>query len=1243
MKMRYILCGLILFSSHQVKPLSIGSLIAVSVQAFVSFPQVVLIGINEILAFASMQNGFSLQNSSTNLTFGSVFPVSGTVDLNGGTMTLNTDFIFRNPTTLNGLGVIVGNGHVMRFCSDVTTLPADTVSFSDTVIFHDANLSIPVSISFLGNCTINGNGNVLSLGTSGELVVASGGTLTLRNMDIVGISGTKIRCASSTACLIFDNVRWFQEDYYECLTGSMKIQNNVEFSGTSTFYYAASGNFFIDTDTDCKFNEGITFKIGRKLSTFDTQLTFSDSSSTLILSNADFVTTESGVLFTKGQLVLDRIVSFDTIFTDTQRGIIFGDGTSANDVTVQFNPGCVVNHNSGYWVYRNANQNLFESNALASEIVRNEGSLFKIERDLTLNKLTFSVASDSVAPPTIANGVRITYDDTHIRLPSVEFDIIGYQTNQLSYVLGGNGDLFFSRGSLSVPVTITSVSNTIHGTGNIEAPISLSSGSQLNLGFNGLLNETLSLNQGQVIFQNNVECGIDGLIEGPGIVDLESYKVLLSSIIQNYDTPIMWDGSNATIELSRGISLSETWTLSGNITIEGNQNNFTLSDLGSLRVQPHTNLTLKNITLVGVNNNALQLTSDSSLLTLSDAHLIFDQNYTLTKGQIVFERESSFSGPYTISFEQSQTNTIAQNSQISILNGATYKIGRMGSVEPLYFQDDSAQLMFNNSNFSIASGGARMSRGTVIFEKECAISFNSTNTGNGLQLGDGTAVGDVVFQFNPGAKIALNAGHILQNIYDINKGFLGLSTSVELSLNPGLIVHYLHNGSLEDMTLVINPPTQTTFDPSANVYFANIQAKTSFGTALITARRLTTSVLALDGTGNSIEITNGSYVLPITIFNSGSVLKGTGTMSGLITLYNSSASLNIGLQGILQSTIVMNNGTILLTNGLQLGNGTTLMGPGIINLGSYFLKCGAGANMWQSPLQWISNGGGIDLQSNTSLSSTWTIQGSLDLKGHNYSLNMQNGGTIYISDNSTLLLENIKLKGLSNQSIQFGGTGSKFVLNNVICEFDDSFNMRQGAIEIDGATILRGKNKVFAYESSRTSTIKSESRLTVDQGLTFSYYPSSWNQNLFEFEDDSGVFELKNSFIYTGTQGLHLRSGQLLIGGNSECFVETIDSEYGVVSNVGLTLGDDDEQYDCTFHIGSGSTFAINHGALNYRNVSENALIFENVNSNLYIAQDSVLRIYQDMILNSGRCTLQRGGQIQRFNDKRLIGALYVE
>jgi len=76
---------------------------------------------NEMFGFTVFEKGLSLENANTTCTFDAVFPISGDITLNGGTLYLARDAVFKNPFKI-GPGKIDGNSYSLEFPSNVSSI-----------------------------------------------------------------------------------------------------------------------------------------------------------------------------------------------------------------------------------------------------------------------------------------------------------------------------------------------------------------------------------------------------------------------------------------------------------------------------------------------------------------------------------------------------------------------------------------------------------------------------------------------------------------------------------------------------------------------------------------------------------------------------------------------------------------------------------------------------------------------------------------------------------------------------------------------------------------------------------------------------------------------------------------------------------------------------------------------------------------------------------------------------------------
>lgn len=77
---------------------------------------------DRIAAFAGVEGGIELFSNTVVAIFDSVFPLSGDIDLNSGSLHLKQDLILDNPAAITWVGNIIGNGHALELAPTMTCI-----------------------------------------------------------------------------------------------------------------------------------------------------------------------------------------------------------------------------------------------------------------------------------------------------------------------------------------------------------------------------------------------------------------------------------------------------------------------------------------------------------------------------------------------------------------------------------------------------------------------------------------------------------------------------------------------------------------------------------------------------------------------------------------------------------------------------------------------------------------------------------------------------------------------------------------------------------------------------------------------------------------------------------------------------------------------------------------------------------------------------------------------------------------
>jgi len=91
--------------------------------------------------------------------------------------------------------------------------------------------------------------------------------------------------------------------------------------------------------------------------------------------------------------------------------------------------------------------------------------------------------------------------------------------------------------------------------------------------------------------------------------------------------------------------------------------------------------------------------------------------------------------------------------------------------------------------------------------------------------------------------------------------------------------------------------------------------------------------------------------------STGNIIQGVGDVVGGITLVDSGSQLTWNLQGMLKSSMTMNDGTLTVMSDLQCGRGVQLLGGGKVVLGGNTFKFGSKDLAISSDVYWASTDG----------------------------------------------------------------------------------------------------------------------------------------------------------------------------------------------------------------------------------------------------------------------------------------------
>ncbi len=1189
----------------------VGSDTAVSIIPNYLFPASPIIP-NQIEVFGWMKNGFALADNTTTCTFNSVFPVSGTVNLNNGTLSLSQDLLFSNLTTLQNGGHYIGNYYKILLPTGMPVLPSSPASFSNTTIQLQANLTVNSVITFYGNSTIAGNGYTLTLGPSGALVAASGSMLSLWDIELQGVGATNISCADDSAHLVVNDVAWIQSSDFNFNNGSMLFIGANSFAGAYTFAYASAQTSTLTSNAQWIISNNLKLSIGRKQSVnYVEPLYFVDNTSTIKFDNASLLVTANGMQSTNGVMIFDHTVNLDIQSTTTTYGWSIGNGQAANDFVVLFNSGASLNFNSGYFIYNNFLPTQIQTSSKTATVTRFGNSKAYVQRTWTLPPWILNV--NGLPLTTIPAGIQLGYNNVHLIFGPAEMDFTGFQDALQNFYLLGNDSLSVSKGTVPLNIIVGGTGNQINGAGNMGLPVTLQdSNTQLSSSLLGQYLQNIDLNGGAFTLAGNLFLGQSVGFTGSGTVNLAQNQCAFEAQDFSWTGTTLWTGNNGQLIFQANLALTSPLTFNGSCLINGNGNVLDLGATGSLIVASNSNLTLKNVILKNVSGTNIACADDTANIILDGVTWLQDNNYTFNAGSLIFKNNNNFSGNYSFFYSSDQTSTINSHSQWTFSDGMTLSIGRKNAVnyvEPLNFVDRTSVLFIDNSTLLVTANGMQSTNGTLIFDHLVNLDIVSTASQSGWIDGNGNPANDFLIQFNSGASMNFNSGVFVYN-NSVPNLIQVTSQQAWVTRFSGSHAYLATNWTLPPWQLeVIGAPT-TIIPPGRTLAYQNthlIFPQCSFD---FSGSQSSFSVFFLTG-NDPLYMTKGTLPVPLVVSGTGNSILGSGNIGMPVTLQDSNTQLTCNLNGFFLQNINMNNGTLLIASEMALGSSVALTGSGAVNLSYNQIDFGPVDMTWTSSVSWTGNNGTIALYALLDLDGTWTINGSVIINGQGNTIDLTEG-KIVIANNATLTLKDVQLLGVNNTNISCLGNGSVLILDNVTWIQSNNYVFSQGSILIKDYVTMKGTNYNFAYQSTNVSTIASHATLSLDNGLTFSYDPTNNSPTLLTFADSTAILALNGATLHATMGGLNLSDGSLSVKHDSSVACE------GPTLSTGITIGTGQPGQDMILEIADATKLFVTQGALDYKNLNASSWIMHSANSRLSMQSGTVLNLFETINLGNG-------------------------
>ena len=240
-----------------------------------------------------------------------------------------------------------------------------------------------------------------------------------------------------------------------------------------------------------------------------------------------------------------------------------------------------------------------------------------------------------------------------------------------------------------------------------------------------------------------------------------------------------------------------------------------------------------------------------------------------------------------------------------------------------------------------------------------------------------------------------------------------------------------------------------------------------------------------DGGGTMIANPGGLSQVRVYNYEGINLMRGQPLFFGEndLQLAGQSTVLRVAVQNAVNTNITLNGGILTLQDNLHLGDDAVILDDGHVIFNKRRMTLGGKASVWAGEILW-ENAEDLQLNSAVTLNGKWTFQGNGQINGNGNVIDLANGGSIIVSNNSQLRLSGLHIKGLGEAGKIKLAPAATLILSDVVIEMESDYTIDSGTVFIEGNSTVITKNYILTFgDSVENST---SGKLIVDRvALTY--------------------------------------------------------------------------------------------------------------------------------------------------------------
>jgi len=680
-KKKIFLLLLFVFCQVKVFSLVVGSNTTPSRESAAFFPAAD--SNNTMLGFASFEEGFQLEDATTTCTYDDFLPVSGNVELGGGTLYLNQDLVFDNDFRLLIPGTIDGNSKSVEFPKSLSDIVLPYLTESQMVWMVDIDAT--GGTSHVNSVDWSSDSQYIAVGRNGY----SGQEYEVYSFD--GSDLTYIGGSHSVSGVDVNRVRW-NPRYNQYVA---MVEDGI-WGEYDLFTYEVVGSSLINRDGEYLYGNG-----------FD--LVWHPS--------GEFIVTAGDYPGGGGNNGMQlKLWEFNTSTgaTSWKQEWDFHPSDNSNSQAVyalSFCPGgnYLAVGQEDYGV-STPNLRVFRFNAaLGSPLQYNTSTDadIRVERDIIFLDWCPTGTYVAVGLTAGSESLRIF---AHNEVSDTITEVVSARVGETKKITGlhwnNDGDALLC----STDNGTSSAFQTYYFNKTTEELFKTQSRSSST----GVHDARWSPDNTRIVRGDN---NYDGIVSGPGS----------STDLLTFD--------DVTLVFNSNVLANKNWKIKNACKIVGNGKKLTIGGDVTIELDPGAHLMLQDVCLDDVQVSNLKCLTDNATITFCDSMLQLSRDFTFSRGSMVFEHDVVISGTVKFNYTTAEQSTISQDSTLYLTHGLTFSYDALnGNKNLIVMEDETSSLYLDGATLYSTWTGLRLSGGKLLVDNKVTLSSEGRNTGEAMEL-----------------------------------------------------------------------------------------------------------------------------------------------------------------------------------------------------------------------------------------------------------------------------------------------------------------------------------------------------------------------------------------------------------------------------------------------------------------------------------------------------------------------------